>query len=182
MKVEAKQLIDELIQSTRRNLDAVEGFSKEPYEKLNQRGSEKHWSAFECIEHLNRYSDFYLPEIARRIENANTPADKIFVSGLLGNYFAESMRPRKNLRKIRTFKDKDPIGSDLDKSVLIKFVQNQRDLLDLLTKAREISLRRTRTSVSIATWIKLRLGDTLRVVVYHNERHLMQAEKAIEGQ
>ena len=29
--------------------------------------------------------------------------------------------------------------------------------------------------------IKLKLGDTLRVVIYHNERHLRQAEKALRG-
>jgi hypothetical protein len=35
-----------------------------------------------------------------------------------------------------------------------------------------------KTSISISSFIKLRLGDTLRLVVYHNWRHLIQAKNA----
>ncbi|MGB3549023.1 MAG: hypothetical protein WBA17_18760 [Saprospiraceae bacterium] len=39
-------------------------------------------------------------------------------------------------------------------------------------------MNRTKTAVSITKLIRLRLGDTLRVVVYHNQRHVAQALRA----
>jgi uncharacterized protein (DUF2249 family) len=51
-------------------------------------------------------------------------------------------------------------------------------MLELLEIARSKNLNRIRTSISISKLIKLKLGDTLRVVIYHNGRHLQQALRA----
>ncbi|MEX1188608.1 MAG: DinB family protein, partial [Bacteroidia bacterium] len=57
--------------------------------ELNQKMNSSMWSANECIEHLNRYFDYYLPEIKQRIENSRTEKSTLkFKSGWLGNYFA----------------------------------------------------------------------------------------------
>jgi hypothetical protein len=80
---------------------------------------------------------------------------------------------------MKTFKDKDPYGSDLDKATIEKFNKQQEQLLDLLSKAAGVSLTRTKTAISISKLIKLKLGDTFRVVIYHNQRHLVQAQKAL---
>lgn len=45
----------------------------------------------------------------------------------------------------------------------------------ILSDLREKDLQKTKTSISISSWVKLQLGDTLRVVIYHQERHLKQA-------
>jgi hypothetical protein len=129
---------------------------------------------------LNRYGEFYLPEIQTRINRSRSKPEKYFRSGLLGNYFANSMLPKEKLNKMKTFKVMNPIGSKLDIEVLDKFINQQRQTLDLLDSARNISLTKTRTSISISNLITLRLGDTFRVVVYHNQRHLKQASKVLE--
>jgi hypothetical protein len=72
----------------------------------------------------------------------------------------------------------DPVGSQLNKSVLTTFLKQQQELLRLLEQAKTVDLTRTKTSISISSWIKLRLGDTFRVVIYHNQRHMEQAERA----
>jgi hypothetical protein len=54
-------------------------------------------------------------------------------------------------------------------------------MLELLEAARTVDLTRTKTGISITNLIKLRLGDTLRVVVYHNWRHIEQAQRAIQS-
>ena len=71
----------------------------------------------------------------------------------------------------------DPADSPLDPSVLDKFIHQQEQLLQLLEVSRQTDLTGVKTSISISKWIKLRLGDTLRVVVYHNLRHVVQAQK-----
>src|SRR5690606_41809639 len=51
--------------------------------------------------------------------------------------------------------------------------------LQLLEASKRVDLTQVKTSISISKWIKLRLGDTLRVVIYHNRRHIVQALKLV---
>ena len=86
---------------------------------------------------------------------------------------------KEKLNKMKTFKDKNPLGSKLDKSTIERFISQQEQVLNLLDKSRKIDLSKTKTAISISKLIKLRIGDTFRVVIYHNERHLVQAEKIL---
>lgn len=90
------------------------------------------------------------------------------------------MLPKEKLNKMKTIKSMNPVGSNLDKSVLDKFINQQKTLLELLKQAKKVNLTKTKTGISISKWIKLRLGDTFRVVIYHNLRHMIQAEKVVK--
>lgn len=181
MKIASEKLIEDLIQRTRENMNDAQKLLELPVGPLNNRPGPESWSALECIEHLNLYGDYYIPEISKRIKESKSSAVEVFKSGWLGNYFAESLLPKEKLNKMKTFKDKNPIGSKLDKHTIERFIEQQKVLLDLLNKAREVSLNKTKTSISITSLIKLKLGDTFRVVIYHNQRHLVQARKAIQA-
>jgi len=87
------------------------------------------------------------------------------------------MLPKEKLNKMKTFKSMNPNGSDLDVFIIDKFINQQKEMLDLLNRVRTVNLQKVKTSISISKWIKLRLGDTLRVVIYHNQRHLVQVGK-----
>lgn len=75
----------------------------------------------------------------------------------------------------------NPVNSKLTKEVLTVFLSQQQTMLKLLNQARSISLNKTKTSISISKLIKLKLGETFRVVIYHNQRHLVQALKALSN-
>ena len=181
MTIPSERLIQDLIERTRININQAEKFRLLSIENLNWREEQDSWSILECFEHLNLYGDFYIPEIKKRIESSKTQPKANFKSGILGNYFAKSMLPKEKLNKMKTFKDKNPLGSKLDKSTIERFIQQQEQILNLLDKSREIDLNKTKTEISISKLIKLKIGDTFRVVVYHNERHLMQANKILDG-
>lgn len=51
-------------------------------------------------------------------------------------------------------------------------------MLEILKNATSVNLNKTKTGISIAPWIKIKLGDTLRVVILHNQRHMEQALNA----
>lgn len=178
--MKAQDLIKELIELTQKNIYEIQVFKELPIEKLNQKLNAKSWSALECIEHLNRYGDFYIPEIKNQIEKSTHKKSETFKSGILGNYFAQSMFPKEKLNKMKTFKSMNPLNSSLNKSVLDKFIYQQKQILELLEKSKNTNLTRTKTSISIAKWMKLRLGDTFRVVIYHNLRHIEQAKNTIK--
>ncbi len=180
MKINSETLITDLVARTRQLIHEAEELKQLDFKRLNHKQNAESWSALECIAHLNLYGDFYLPEITRRMAQTAYPQSaKVFKSGWLGNYFANSMLPKEKLNKMKTFKDKNPAGSKLTSEALDRFIQQQQQMLELLDRARKIDLNRTRTGISISKWITLKLGDTFRVVVYHNQRHMVQARKAI---
>ncbi|MFL9832535.1 DinB family protein [Chryseobacterium terrae] len=177
MKIPSRKLLSDLKIKTEQNLKFAEILLNKTDERLNFRPSEERWSILECFEHLNRYGNFYIPEISKRIENSDTKSTEIFSSGILGNYFANSMLPKEKLNKMKTFKSMNPIHSKLNKDVLNEFIAQQKQIIHLLNEAENCNLNKVKTSISISNLIKLKLGDTFRFVIYHNLRHIEQAKR-----
>ncbi|MDR6844192.1 DinB family protein [Flavobacterium granuli] len=176
MKTKSENLILELIETTRQNLNFAETLKAKSNNQLNWKENPESWSILECLEHLNLYGDFYLPEIEKTIDNAKSKNESDFKSGILGNYFAESMLPKAKLNKMKTFKDKNPLNSHLDTNTIDRFINQQIKMLNLLDKSRTISLNKEKTSISLTKLIKLKIGDTFRFVINHNIRHIKQIE------
>lgn len=174
------ELLEELIEYTKHHIQFVNNLEGYSFDPLNNRLNNESWSVLECLQHLVMYGDFYLPEIETKIKSSKTQAVTDFKPGILGNYFAKSMLPKEKLNKMKTFKSMNPIYSDLDKTV-IKSLQNQlQKMLILLEEAKKVNLNKIKTSVSISPLIKLKLGDTFRVVIYHNERHMQQSKNTLK--
>lgn len=174
-------LLQKLTERTQENLAIGQDFLALESFTLNQRPRPDAWNALECLAHLNHYGDYYLPEIQRRIkETKHDKPTETFTSSWLGNKFAAGMKPGEETTKITTFKSADPRnhGKDFNYDTVREFIRQQEEMLDLLQQAAKVNLTRTKTGISISNLIKLRLGDTLRVVIYHNWRHVEQAQKA----
>lgn len=156
-----------------------------PDHRLLHRPAAKKWNAIECIEHLNLYGDFYLPEIEASIRQGNK-GNETFKSSWIGNYFAKSVAPvdpsigKNHPNPMKTFKDKNPTLVAVRNHPLKVFLKQQEKTLDLLEAAHAIDLTKTKTAISISKLIKLRLGDTFRVLIYHNQRHMEQAMRAVK--
>lgn len=182
MKIQSQKLLKDLKRITQQNLEFAENLLTEEDKKLNFRLSEKSWSVLECIEHLNLYGKFYIPEISKKIKKSETKPKEIFSSGVLGNYFAQPMLPKENINKMKTFKSMNPIHSHLDKKVLNEFISQQKQMINLLNEAGNCDLNKVKTSISISNLIKLKLGDTFRFVIYHNLRHMEQIKRLLNTQ
>lgn len=170
-------IIQNLIEDTRKSLNQVEGLKNIDLNSLKWKENKTSWCILECLEHLNLYGDFYLLQIENQIKNSTTKADLEFKSGVLGNYFAKSMLPKEKLNKMKTFKDKNPLNENLDKTVIDKFIKQQIKLLDLLNQSRKVSLNNVKIQTSISSLIKLKLGDTFQFYINHIIRHLKQIDR-----
>jgi len=174
--MQSEVLIQTLIEQTKVIIYQLEKLRYEDIQNLTWRENDLSWNILECIEHINRYGDFYLPEIASKIETSNTKADVEFKSGWLGSYFAKSMAPKEKLNKMATFKDKNPLYVELNASVIDTCIDQQEKLLVLLHQARKVSLNKVKINISISKFIKLKLGDTFQFFINHISRHLVQIE------
>lgn len=175
-------LIEELISSTNNYISTAEKLKQKSEDELHWKVSPESWSILECLEHLNLYSDFYIPEITRAISASDSAAEPEFKSGLIGGYFVKSILPREKLNKIKTTKDKDPINNKLDQTTIERFITNQNSFVALLEKAKIVDLNKVKTKISITNLIKIKLGDTLMFLNNHNFRHLLQIERITKHQ
>ena len=82
------------------------------------------------------------------------------------------------IKKMKTVKDKIPASSGLNHNTIITFLA-QLDALKLFLeeiRERKIDMMKAKTAIALTKFIKLRLGDTFRFLVYHIERHVLQAK------
>lgn len=175
--MQSEKLIQTLIEQTRQIINQAEKLKSYDLETLTWKENEVSWSILECLEHLNLYGDFYLPQIENKIKNSTTNADIEFKSGILGNYFAKSMLPKEKLNKMKTFKDKNPLNAKLDKSVVDKLINQQIKLLEFLNQSRNVSLNKVKIQTSISSLIRLKLGDTFQFFINHIIRHFAQIDR-----
>ncbi len=175
MKANRDTVIAELTAKTKQNLNQLQEFKELSLEQLNFKSNPDSWSILECIKHLNIYGDFYIPEIEKSISKATKSDNTTFKPGILGNYFVKLIAPKEKLNKMKTMSKFNPSGSNLTIEEITLFEQQQYKTLDLLSNALTIDLTHNKTKTSLSNLINMRLGDTLRFVIAHNERHLIQA-------
>ena len=178
LKASLLQDLSQRIEQQGRQLAEIKALDLAILERRPKLGA---WSCLECLEHLNIYGRFYLPEIKRAMAEAR-PQDQgaWFKSGWLGNYFARSVAPQEQggMKAMKAFKAAVP-PSELGWQVVQEFEQQLAQWPEILAKAQHLDLIKTKTAISLSAWIRLRLGDSLRVVLYHQDRHLAQAQRAI---
>ncbi len=183
MKISNKVLVNELKEKIEDCALRVMQLTQLDPEILMWKENPESWNALECIEHLNMYGDFYIPEIRKRMQSVvpvNNPDSLSFKCGWWGNYFVNAVapKPEAELNKMNAFKKLNPISKPLEISVLDKFLKQQDTLKELLNQAEKIDLNKIKTNTTIPM-VKLRLGDTFRAEIYHNQRHVNQACRTV---
>jgi len=181
------QLLENLHQQTEQHLQkAVSEWQMLSPERLGQKASPEKWSVAQCLEHLNIYGRYYLPAMEQAIQKAkqrNSQATPTFRSGWLGAYFTGLMMPQtdgKLKTKMKSPKNAIPSPAPDPRAMLAEFIDQQETMLRLLREAASVNLSVIRIPISISPWIKLKLGDTFQFVVAHIQRHVVQAEQALQ--
>jgi hypothetical protein len=138
------------------------------------------WSCADVIHHLNAHASHYHPVFLEKIRQTDyrQPVD-VFLSSPLGSSAWKSMKLGNvgNIRrKFKAPKSFNPSknSSLIHEGYIEKFQSNQETLLQILEEARGINLRRVKIPLSLSRFIKLRLGDALIFITYHNRRHQQQ--------
>ena len=180
-KIQSQLLINELEAAIRQCItEATFLKSTDPALLLDQPSPGK-WSVIQVIEHLNSYDRYYLLAIERSMKN-DKPAREYFKPGWLGNYFTKLMKPTEDGRVVN--KMQAPSGhrppAHLDAfPVITSFIEQQHYFLELLEKARTKDLGSIRVPISLAKFIRLKLGDTFGFLVAHKQRHFVQIRNTI---
>lgn len=153
---------------------------------LRHRPAQAQWNALDCLEHLSLTYDHYLPRIKAAIQQA-TPqsAREEYKSGWLGRQAIQAMQPREGGTisfKMKAFARIVPRTDDYPaEEILRRFIAHQESFEQLAQEARTVSLNKVRVITLAGPLVRLRLGDCFRFLLAHDQRHLLQARRAIKN-
>ena len=136
------------------------------------------------IEHLNSYGRYYLPALESAMMYSQHKPVEWYTAGWLGDYFTRSMLPSSKgavTNKMKSPKDHRP-KADLDsKPVIDEFLHQQQRLLALLEKAKDVNISKARVPISLTRFIRLKVGDTFRFLIAHEQRHFVQVRNTVNA-
>ena len=170
-----------LIQKSEYSVEKIKEWKRFEYDRLLQSASDETWSVLQCVEHLNLYSAHYIPQIESYHRTDQKKRTQIYQPGWLWNRFARTMLIDSSKISIKTFADKEPRAEGLSKAVLDDFLAYQERLLYILRLDERLDLHKRHVTLSLSPFFKMQLGDALCLQVYHNERHIKQAEKILDA-
>lgn len=175
-KYNSQALLEQLQTDVRQLVLIANKLKSEDPGILHEQPAPGKWNVIQVLEHLNSYGRYYLPAIEKSLQ-ANRPATEIFKPGLIGDYFTRMLAPSDKATvkyKMKAPKDHRPSPHLDHQPVIQTFLEQQQTLLELLEKAKTKNIGRIRTPISISRFIKLKLGDTFRFLIAHEQRHFIQ--------
>ncbi len=149
---------------------------------LTRRPAPGKWSVAEIFEHLNIMHGSFLRSIGKVMSDAPINAREMFNSGWIGNWIYNKMMPRPDgtVFKMRTPRKFRAPATRLDaKAVLDTFMKQLDEFDHVLELCNYVDLQKMKLPLAYPRGLKLRLGDGLRFIVAHSERHLLQARNAL---
>lgn len=183
-KVLATSLLETFQTDTRQIMFRTAQLQQLPVSRLLQQPAPGRWSVAQVMEHLNTYGRYYLPKLQEVISNNKSEPSEWFVPGWLGGYFTNSMMPKPDGtigNKMKAFKNHTPVPELDAAKVIQEFEQQEVLLLQLLNKAQQVNLNRARIPVSIAPFIKLKMGDVFGFIIAHHQRHFVQIDNTLKN-
>lgn len=153
-----------------------------PVELLQQQPAPDKWSVAQVLEHLCIYSRYYLTAIESKLHRSQSGPGNIFTPGWLGNYFTRIMKPTGDhtiSKKMKAPKNALPSAQPDAGEVLKEFILHQHHLLNLLAIAKTANLNHIRIPTSLNKFITLKLGDTFRFFIAHEQRHFIQTDNIL---
>lgn len=183
-KFKTDDLIKELKEDVQHIIDAAEHIRTKDKNKLVYQLTKDKWSVVQILEHMNAYGRYYLPAIAKAIEEDHSARNAWFESGFWGNYFTKAMKPtnvleiKNKMTAMRAYTFPNSLNVE---QVEKEFISQQHILMGLLDKAKDKNLNTIRIPITVTNLIKLKLGDVFRFLVAHEQRHMIQARNTLKA-
>ena len=182
-----KELLQSARAITQENIDYIQkSIVKLSDNQMNWRPNPTVWSVAEILAHTNQYAHYYHPVFKRRIENTRfTSTKEAFISSPLGRSAWKSMKLGRLNNVKRKFKAPKGHNPTTEPSLVKgneakQFLLLQNEFFEVIDLSEAVNLRRVKIPISISKIIRLRLGDALLFVTYHNQRHIQQIKNLLE--
>lgn len=141
------------------------------------------WSVGECFEHLIVSHRLYYDKLSEVIGKSKLKIRKSedlqIKNSYIGKKIIESVKPDSH-KRIKTFKMFLPPSEISTEDLFERFILLQNKFVKLIEKLKVANLSKIKLSSPVSKLIRLNAADVLMIIIYHNSRHIMQAEKIVD--
>lgn len=179
MDTEINQMIQSIEDSTAR---ARRDFGSLNETQLNWKPAPEKWSVGECLEHLVVTNKQYFPALERitKGEHKNSFWQSFSpLSRAWGKILLKTVSPE-NKKKTKTARVFTPANSSVSKNIIDDFAKCNRQVISFMQNLGAADLKKTRIYSPVLAFITYSLGDSLKIITFHERRHLNQAQKVTE--
>jgi hypothetical protein len=182
--VPIRVLLQDLFDRNEQCLQILQELQTVSEQKLTVKKGKQHWSALECVDHMLRYLASGLPKVRACLTESNLwlSYDTVYKATIAGDYLAKVLLPNAHneIVKSKARLTKKPKFAQDDTSILLELETRLLELKEICSHSDKYDCNKKLIPLTMLPIFKLNLGDKLRILIYHNQRHLHQAIKAAE--
>ena len=152
-------------------------------DQLNWKPNPDKWSVGQCFDHLIVSNGEYFPIFDRVLQGKKT-SNTIWESlpglpRMWGQMLIKSVSPDAT-RKQKAPKILAPSTSAVDAGIIIRFLDQQLRVVDYLNTITAVDAEKIIITSPVARVITYSLLDACRVIVAHEQRHILQARRVAQ--
>lgn len=178
-KFNKQQLIQELEKQIQLQLDFAQELTSVNEDQVLRKPTSNSWNAIECLEHMSKSMQVYTHQLDS-LELHEGEELEVAI-GWLGRYFTNGTRPKngKITNKIKTMKSLKPQQSNAIQSIN-EFRNQLENIKHFLVGNKNNLWKSAKVKSALGAVLKFNIAEALSFVLAHNERHILQAQKAME--
>ncbi|MEM7166205.1 MAG: DinB family protein [Planctomycetota bacterium] len=138
------------------------------------------WSVAEVFDHLFVTGEKYLVAMEQALEKTRAQGqaggDAAHRPTLMGRFLVRALGGKMKVKAPKAFA---PAAAGADLHTLEEYLEEQQQLLDFMGRADGYSLSKVRYPSPAARLLRFNLGDGVRILVTHQQRHLQQARDVV---
>jgi hypothetical protein len=178
-----RDLTTVMAEATRLAGEAKRVFSPLSGEQLNWKPSAGEWSIGQCFDHLVLSNRPYIPIFEDILAGRRRPRlwERMPVlPRLFGRLVIGALRPEAG-RKAKARPAFVPSKSRIAPEIIATFIEQQEQLLGLMSASRSLDLEGITITSPVADVITYSLMDACRIIVVHEQNHVAQATRVMES-
>ena len=168
------RVISELSSADERAVSVVTGLTPRD---LNWKSHPAQWSIGQCIDHLLVSNNVYCPAISKALEGQQHGRVDEIIPGRFGRWFIDNYIESSSRTKPRRAPRKITPGSQVDPSVVDRFLESNQKARELVRRAATYDVNRIRFRNPFVPLIHFTVGTGFEILTKHQRRHLLQAER-----
>jgi len=172
----ASRLAAEIDEADQRATRLVAGLTAP---QLNWKPAPHEWSVGQCLDHLCVANEVYLAAIGQAFDGQPLAVVDEISPGWFGRWFIRSyIEPSATTKRARA-PGKIVPSPAVDASILARFLDTNRALRDSVRRGSQHDVNRLRFKNPFVTGIRFTVGTGFEILVRHQRRHLLQAERVV---
>lgn len=164
--------------------DAQAAFGALSSTQLNWKPAADSWSIAQCFDHLITANTQFFPEFERAASGTRKNSFWESVSpfsGMIGRKMISSLDPA-SLKRLPAPKGALPSQSELPGDIIERFAAHQQEVVAKVAALDGMDMQKTVVTSPFLKLLTYRLGDGLRIMLVHEQRHLGQTRRVMQAE